>query len=155
LISGLSQNDEQFEEKLEKDEFLTFGNKHILLETSMNYEFPFVRDYIYRLIQKGYRPIIAHPERYRYIFGEKNHLDLYETMQDWGVTFQLNLFSLVGIYGDQVRKIGEELIDNQLISYVSSDIHHPNQLKFFEQLQNSVFLAKLVESGNLKNNTLL
>lgn len=147
--------DEQFEEKLKEDDFLTFSNRHILLEASMNYEFPFVRDYIYQLIKKGYRPIVAHPERYRYIFGEKNYLDLYETMQDWGVQFQLNLFSLVGLYGDQIRKVAEDLINHELITYVSSDIHHPNQLKFFEQLENSIFLTKLIDSGNLKNHTLI
>jgi tyrosine-protein phosphatase YwqE len=147
--------DEQFEELLEKDEFLSFGNNHILIETSMNYEFPFVREYIFRLIQKGYKPILAHPERYRYISNEKNYIELFENMAEWGISFQLNMFSLVGLYGNQVKKLAEELINRDLYSYISTDIHHPDQIKFFEQLRKSIFLAKIIQSGNLKNHSLI
>jgi protein-tyrosine phosphatase len=147
--------DEEFEKLLENDELLTFGNKHILIETSMNYDFPFVKNYIYKLIKKGYNPILAHPERYKYIFSEKNYIDIYESYKDLGCEFQLNLFSLVGLYGEKIKSVAEDLIKNNLYDYVSSDIHKAGQLNLYEELNKSIFLARLIESGNLKNQELL
>lgn len=160
LISSLDLNlgliseyllEEQFESLIENDELLTFGDKHILVETSMNYDFPFVRTYIYQLIQKGYKPILAHPERYRYIYTQKNALDTYEEMREWGLRFQLNLFSLAGAYGAESKKMAETLIDNELYSYACTDIHLPHQMKHFEELKNSLFLRRFVESEHFKN----
>lgn len=147
--------DEKFEDKLKTNDFLTIGNNYILVETSMNYEFPFVREYIFELLKLGYKPIMAHPERYRYITNEKNFIDQYEEMQSWGIEFQLNLFSLVGLFGDLAQKVAEKLIDNELYSYVSSDIHVPMQIKFFEDVQKSIYLDKLIRSNKLKNKEFL
>lgn len=147
--------DEEFEVLLENDDLLTFGNKYILIETSMNYDFPFVKNYIYKLIKKGYNPILAHPERYKYIFTDKNYIDLYESYKDLGCEFQLNLFSLVGLYGEKIKTVAEGLISNNLYDYVSSDIHKAGQLKLYEELNKSIFLERLIQSGNLKNNELL
>lgn len=147
--------DEEFEILIENDELLTFGNKNILIETSMNYDFPFVKKYIYNLVKKGYNPILAHPERYKYIFSEKEYIDIYEGYKDLGCELQLNLFSLVGLYGDKVKSVAEELIKNNLYDYVSSDIHKAGQLKLYEELNKSIFLERLIKSGNLKNNKLL
>jgi protein-tyrosine phosphatase len=147
--------DEEFEKLLNNDELLTFGKKHILIETSMNYDFPFVKNYIYKLIKKGYNPILAHPERYKYIFSEKDYIDIYERYKDLGCEFQLNLFSLVGLYGDKIKSVAEDLIKNNMYDYVSSDIHKAGQLKLYEELNKSIFLERLIKSGNLKNNELL
>ncbi len=147
--------DEKFEDKLKTNDFLTIGDNYILVETSMNYEFPFVRDYIFELLKLGYKPILAHPERYRYISNEKNYIDMYEEMQSWGLEFQLNLFSLVGLFGDVTQKVAEKLIDNELYSYVCSDIHIPMQIKFFEDVQKSIYLDKLIRSNQLKNKEFL
>jgi len=147
--------DEEFENLLTKDDLLTFGNKHILVETSMNYDFPFVKDYIFELRKKGYIPILAHPERYKYIYSEKDFMDIYETYKDLGVLFQLNLFSLIGMYGDKVKSIAETLIEQNMYDFVSSDIHSVSQIKYLEQVQKSIFLERLIQSGNLKNKQIL
>ena len=147
--------DEKFEDLLKANDFLTLGDKCILVETSMNYEFPFVRDYIFELLKLGYKPILAHPERYRYIYIEKNSIDKYEEMHSWGFEFQLNLFSLVGLFGEGTQKAAEILIDSELYSYVCSDIHLPMQIKFFEEAQKSIYLDKLIQSNQLKNKEFL
>lgn len=147
--------DEKFEEKLVANDFLTIGNNYILVETSMNYDFPFVRDYIYQLLKLGYRPILAHPERYRYITAEKNYIDIYESMLNWGVEFQLNLFSLAGLFGTEAENAATKLIDLGYYSYVCSDIHLPHQIKLFDTVQKSIFLDKLIQSKQLKNNQFL
>lgn len=147
--------DEKFETKLKENNFLTIGNGYILVETSMNYEFPFVKDYLFELLKLGYKPILAHPERYRYIYNENDYLDRYEEYIINGVELQLNLFSLTGLFGENSQKVAEKLIDSGLYSYVCSDVHLPTQLKYFEATRKSIFLEKLIQSGRLKNNQFL
>ncbi len=147
--------DEKFEEKIKTNDFLTLDSNHLLIETSMNYDFPFVKDYVFELQKLGYKLILAHPERYRYIYQEKNFMDLYMGLIDMGLELQLNLFSLVGLFGAQSQKMAEKLIEHGAYTYVSSDIHHPQQIKFFSQLQNSIFLNKLIQSNSLKNHLFL
>lgn len=143
--------DEKFEDKIKSNDFLTLDSNHLLIETSMNYDFPFVKDYVFELQKLGYKLILAHPERYRYIYQEKNSMDLYLGLIDMGLELQLNLFSLVGLFGSQSQKMAEKLIEHGAYSYVSSDIHHPQQIKLFSELQNSIFLNKLIHSNSLKN----
>lgn len=147
--------DEQFENLLKANDFLTIQDKYILIETSMNCDFPFVRDYIYELRKKGYKPILAHPERYRYIHSEKNALEVYQNMLDWGIEFQLNLFALVGMFGAESRKTAEILIDNELYSYACSDIHRPSQLVHFDELKQNKYLHTMLETNQIKNNNFL
>lgn len=64
-------------------------------------------------------------------------------------------FSLAGLFGAQSQKIAERLIENGAYTYVSSDIHHPQQIKFFTELQNSVFLNTLIQSNKLNNHLFL
>jgi tyrosine-protein phosphatase YwqE len=147
--------DEQFEDLLKANDFLTIQDKYILIETSMNYDFPFVRDYIYELRKKGYQPILAHPERYRYIYSEKHALELYQNMLDWGIEFQLNLFALVGVFGVEARKTAEMLVENELYTYACSDIHRPSQLVHFEELKQNKFLQTMLETNQINNNNFL
>ena len=147
--------DEKFEGKIKSNDFLTLGSNYLLIETSMNYDFPFVKDYIFELQKLGYKLILAHPESYHYIYQEKNCMDLYLRLIDMGLELQLNLFSLAGLFGAQSQKIAERLIENGAYTYVSSDIHHPQQIKFFTELQNSVFLNTLIQSNKLNNHLFL
>ena len=147
--------DEKFEGKIKSNDFLTLGSNHLLIETSMNYDFPFVKDYIFELQKLGYKLILAHPESYHYIYQEMNCMDLYLRLIDMGLELQLNLFSLAGLFGAQSQKIAERLIENGAYTYVSSDIHHPQQIKFFTELQNSVFLNTLIQSNKLNNHLFL
>ena len=147
--------DEQFEDLLRDNDFLTIQGQYILIETSMNYDFPFVRDYIYELRKKGYKPILAHPERYRYIHAEKNALELYQQMLDWGVEFQLNLFALIGMFGGDARKTAEMLVDNELYTYACSDIHRSSQLIHFDELKQNQYLRTMLETNQIRNNNFL
>lgn len=147
--------DEKFEDKIKKNDFLTIDNHHILVETSMNYEFPFVKEYLYELVQLGYKPILAHPERYRYFSTGNSFLDACEEFHFLGVELQLNLFSLAGLYGSVVQKLAESLIECDGYSYVCSDIHFPGQIKYFEAVKKSIFLEKLIQSETLKNKQFL
>lgn len=143
--------DEAFVKLVAQNDLLTFGQNHILIETSMNYDFPIFNEALFKLQTQGFNPILAHPERYSFLYEEQNFIEKYEDLKERGVLFQLNLFSLVGLYGQKVQKVAEALIDHQLYDLVSSDIHKVGQLKLFEKLKQSEYLHKLIESGNLRN----
>lgn len=103
-------------------EFLTFGDRYVLFETNFLSE-PFViKDFIFQLTTKGYRPVLAHPERYAYMTIEKA-----QDLADRGVLLQLNLLSLSGYYQKQAQKLAEKLIEQKLVHFVGSDCHNEIQ----------------------------
>ena len=71
-----------------------------------------------RVKEIGYFPVLAHPERYRYM-DEMEYLRLKEK----GVLFQMNFVSLVGGYGETARKKAEWLLSKGMIDMSGSDVH--------------------------------
>lgn len=105
-------------------ELLTFGGerRYLLFETSFLNE-PFnLHSTIFDLQAAGYRPVLAHPERYVYYYGRFD--ELAKLRQHYGVLLQLNLNSLAGYYSPAARQVAEKLIDSGLIDFVGTDTHH-------------------------------
>ena len=112
--------DTLFEERLKNNDLLTIGNsgQHLLVETSYVSP-PFAMDEMIDAIMKnGYTPILAHPERYRYMEEED-----YRQWKERGVLFQLNYMSLAGGYGETARKKAEWLLRQGMIDMTGSDVH--------------------------------
>lgn len=112
--------DSLFEERLASNDFLPIGEdgNHLLVETSY-YTPPMGMDEILDRIKGiGYFPVLAHPERYRYM-DEKDYFKLKEK----GVLFQMNFVSLVGGYGETARKKAEWLLSKGMIDMTGSDVH--------------------------------
>jgi protein-tyrosine phosphatase len=143
--------DETFENKLNKGNLLTLGDNYLLFELSyINYPNN-LKDVIQKINDRGYKPILAHPERYPYFHGS---IESYYQAKEYGCYFQLNTISLSGYYGKQTQKIAEELVDNMLIDFVGSDMHH---LRHADALQNSLLTphAELLLSDYALQNELL
>ncbi|MCC8019594.1 MAG: capsular biosynthesis protein [Rikenellaceae bacterium] len=112
-----------FMEKLESgEEFLTLDGKHILVESSMRREPLGLFDTLFKLQTRGYRPVMAHPERYAY-YG-KDPVP-FRNLRKAGCLLQLNLFSLSGGYGKDVKGIAEMLVKNDLVDLIGTDSHRP------------------------------
>ena len=130
---------------------MMMGNNYLLFELSyINYPNN-IKDIIQKLNDKGYKPILAHPERYPYLYGS---LENYYKIREFGCYFQLNTISLTGYYGKQTQKIAEELAENMMIDFIGSDIHH---LKHADALYQSLFTDKLkflIEEASLQNEML-
>jgi protein-tyrosine phosphatase len=113
--------DEDFENKLEAGDLLCIYNNHLLFELPFS-NYPLnLFDIVYKLQDKGYTPVLAHPERYTYMHGS---IINYNRLKDAGCAFQLNTVSLTGYYGKAVQRIAEELVDKMLIDFIGSDMHH-------------------------------
>ena len=112
--------DNLFEERLTAGEVLPLGERGdtLLVETSY-YNPPMDMDGQLRRIAKGgFRPLLAHPERYVYM-----DMKDYRRLRESGVEFQLNLLSLTGHYGPEARKKALILLKEGFYSRIGSDLH--------------------------------
>ncbi|RKD16647.1 capsular biosynthesis protein [Pelobium manganitolerans] len=143
--------DETFENKINAGNLMTMGKDYILFELSyINYPNN-IKDIIQKLNDKGLKPILAHPERYPYLYGS---IENFYKIKEYGCYFQLNTISLTGYYGKATQKIAEDLVENMMIDFIGSDMHH---LKHADALEKSLFvpaLAQLLDDGALQNKLL-
>lgn len=123
--------DTVFEQRFKDRELLTHENNTLLVETSA-WTPPLGLHNTLRNIQNaGYRPLLAHPERYRYM-----NKPSYERLRKLGIHFQLNLPSLVGFYGETAKGKAEWLLDQGYYTEVGSDCHRLLLIK--EQYERNV-----------------
>ncbi len=124
--------DYDFEKLIKPESLLSFGKEnHVLIEMSYLVESPNLKVVIFNLLTKGYSPILAHPERYGYYH---HRFSVYQDLFDAGCSFQINLLSLGGYYGKNIRLAAEKLIDKELVNWVGTDTHHINHLEGLQQL---------------------
>lgn len=138
--------DESFEALLDKASRgcgpapLSFLDRSILVEMSYQSRSPQLLDTVFNLVQDGYKPILAHPERYAFYFKEGHGLlghkvkalEELEKLIDMGCRLQLNVQSLTGCYGRGSLANLKYLLDHNLYSFVATDIHSFRQLSHFE-----------------------
>lgn len=96
------------------------GTKYILCELTNQSEPRQTGDLLFELTMRGYRPILAHPERYDRIMEQP------ETIWKWmekGILTQCNGGSFHGYFGAEVQRRVELLASKQMISLLGSDAH--------------------------------
>ncbi len=72
------------------------------------------------VLQEGYHPVVAHPERYRYVQAQPELINRWTEM---GCLFQVNRGSLFGRFGSSAKEMGWELVRRGFASVVASDGH--------------------------------
>ena len=82
-----------------------------------------------RLRDQGYRPIVAHPERY---MGQANPLNLAGKWRRAGAYLQVNYGSLFGRYGNEANDIALQLLEAGVVDYMASDFHGKSGLKLYK-----------------------
>tara|TARA_B100000809_G_C15036246_1_gene493863 strand:+ start:39 stop:785 length:747 start_codon:yes stop_codon:yes gene_type:complete len=143
--------DYSFEELIAKKSLLTFGDNYVLFELSFSNEPPRVKEALFNLQTEGFKPIMAHVERYPFYF---NRMDEIEDLKNRGCLIQLNINSLSGEYGPAVKKMGENLIDRDWVDVIGSDCHHMGHLDIMESLRTNPHLHKIANKDNLLNKLL-
>lgn len=143
--------DEQFEEKIKSGPLLTFGDKYVLIETMFMGLPPNIKEILFSLEMQGYQPVLAHPERYNYLEGSIDALDLF---LERGVLLQTNILSLAGYYGKIEKEIAETLLMKKLIHFLGTDIHHLRHLKALQKLSVSKKIADRLLELEFKNKSL-
>ena len=141
--------DYDFEQKIGKEKFLTFGDNYILVELSFMQAPQNLFDIIFKLQLEGYKVVLAHPERYHY-FERKD----YEDLVSRGVLLQINWLSLIGYYSPQIKNKTEDLIAQNMVSFVGTDCHNMQHAELYKKCQNKQAWHDLYNSGKLLNSTL-
>lgn len=134
--------DQHFFKLIQDKNLLTFGDNYVLFELSFNSEPPQVNEAIFEMITAGYKPILAHVERYPFYHNDWEKMDEFIRR---GCILQLNINSLNGHYGKPTRKMAEQLIEKKLIRLISSDCHRPQHIESLKNLRENQYLSKAFE----------
>ena len=124
---------------------------YLLLEFSFYREPAFVDEVLFDLRAKGIIPVIAHVERYTWLYEKP------ETLYRWvesGIVLQANAGPLVegGDTADYIRR----LIDWNMVKLLASDTHHPvhrpvnlgSGLMYISQEMGKERARELLQNGN-------
>ncbi|MCD8740555.1 histidinol phosphatase [Mucilaginibacter roseus] len=110
------------------DGMMELPGKHLLIEMSYLSETPDIESYIFELNVRGYKPILAHPERYTFYHRKPEKINRFK---DMGCLLQLNLLSVTGYYGREAKHTALKLLKEGAYSLAGTDFHHDKHLQGF------------------------
>ncbi|MGM9477943.1 tyrosine-protein phosphatase [Pedobacter sp. GSP4] len=140
--------DETLEKKIRQKEVLTFGGNYLLFELSYINAPQNLIDFIKMMQDAGYKPILAHPERYPYYYGA---FENYHQIRETGCLLQMNTIALTGYYGSGAKKVAEEMVENHMVDFIGSDMHHLKHAAALEDSLTTPFIENLLSQEQLKN----
>lgn len=141
---------ENMVEMLEQKEASTIaGTNYLLFELPFHTKPMFLYNAIYTLREKGYRPILAHPERYDFIQKEPSMVA--ELLQK-GVLMQGNFGSYVGQYGKKAQILFKKLLQAGQIQFLGTDSHRPQGI-YMQMPQIKAKLEKIIGKEGLEEIT--
>lgn len=130
---------------------LCLTDQFLLIEMSYLNETPNIEQVIFDLQIKGYKVVLAHPERYN--FYHKT-LHRYQRFKEMGVLFQLNLLAVTGYYGNEVKKTAEYLLAANHYDLAATDLHHDKHLEALINYTKSGRLYQKIGQYPFKNKEL-
>ncbi len=113
------------------DRLLTWQGNHLLVElplknpAKMGSLVP--EDEIRLLVEEGYQPVLAHPERYLWATPAD-----YDRWHAAGALFQRNIGSVEGFYGSPAAERARYLLKKGWYSFLGSDLHNRRYADFFD-----------------------
>ena len=107
--------------RLGNKDIIPYPNKYLLIENSFLQEPWNIDELVFDLQVKGYKPILAHPERYLYYHHRPER---YRQLHDAGLALQINVLSLAGYYGSGEQKMARHLVREGLVSFIGTDLHN-------------------------------
>lgn len=96
------------------------GSRYVLVEFFPDEHYDYIRDGLYSLLAAGYRPVVAHVERYIQInkSGERQ-----AELLDMGCCYQVNAGSLTGSCGFGMKRTAWQLVKEEMVHFVATDAH--------------------------------
>jgi protein-tyrosine phosphatase len=108
---------------------------YVLVETDLNHFSSDLYENLYQLLRNGFRPILAHAERYQAVIA---HFHTAEEMIRRNVYIQVNAASLLGGYGSKVKKTAWFLLEQGWAHFVASDDHCRNPMYNLAMARNAI-----------------
>lgn len=122
--------DEYFNKEYAAGNILPMPGNFLLLENSFQQELLELDELLFDCQLKGYKPMLAHPERYSYYARRHQRLT---QLHNNGVKFQLNILSLTGFFGAMARETAVWLIKNNMVDFLGSDMHSVEQAEIIQR----------------------
>ncbi len=144
--------DEHFFDEMQKEKIMSIGERYVLFESSYVFKPLQMEEMIFAIGQAGYTPLLAHPERYRYIKDPQNE---YRRFKDLGVLFQVNLNSFGGHYGQHAKMMANFLSEAGMIDFLGSDTHHLKHVKSLSDIYTLPEYHKIFEKNTIMNDSLI
>lgn len=113
--------DELLMQNIADNTLMPYPNNYLLIENSYLQEPWNLDQLLFDLQVRGLKPIMAHPERFTYYHQRRQR---YHELHDAGALFQINVLSLAGYYGKPEKHMAEYLIENDLVDFCGTDLHH-------------------------------
>ncbi len=122
------------------------NKKFFLFELSL-FDFPEgVGEFIFQCRLQGFVPVLAHPERYRYLH---DRLETLLTFVRQGCLIQINAGSIVGQFGNATRKVAFKLIQSGAAHFVASDAHETQKRNYQTMVEAHAELSKHLTDDQL------
>lgn len=96
------------------------GSSYVLIEFGPMDDFEYIRNGVYQVLSGGFKPIVAHVERYQCIQRKTGYV---EDLKEMGAYIQVNAGSVMGHYGFGTKQVTRKLLKQELIDFVASDAH--------------------------------
>ncbi len=107
---------------LQEGKLLTINNtKYVLVEFRFEDSVPHVEMRLMELLESGYKPILAHPERYVFIQRDP---EFAHYLEDCGCVMQLNHGSITGKFGDRIQRLALHFLDSGVAGVIATDTHN-------------------------------
>lgn len=112
------------------DAYCLGGTRCLLLEFANDHLLPRWEALVSEMMDRGYLPIIAHPERYSYI---QRDVGIAQEMSDLGCELQVDACGLMAPMMSAERRTARKLLKQGMVSYIASDAHRPSDYDDFEK----------------------
>ncbi|MFM1879727.1 MAG: hypothetical protein RLZZ241_2593 [Bacteroidota bacterium] len=124
--------DDSFEDIIKSDAYMPLRSRYLLVEMSylqppLNFD-----EAIAQVKEIELTPILAHPERYGFLH---DRFGMYREFVAQGVLLQVNLLSLGGYYGGSIQKTAYKLLQEQLVTFLGSDLHNTRHLNALKEIK--------------------
>lgn len=115
--------DPQLPERVRTGAVLTLNSsRYILVELPFSFWPQYTEDVLFQLQVSGYRPVLAHVERYQLVPDQPQRI---VSLVERGVMMQVTGHSLTGLFGKEVQTVAEQLLEANLVHLLASDCHTP------------------------------
>lgn len=143
--------DETLVALMKNEPLLTLPGGRVLIEMSFQQAYPDLHRVAFDLQMKGYRPILAHPERYAYFRAP----EAYEKLHEMGLALQINLLSLTGYYGKPAQSAAKTILNLGLADFLATDLHHERHATQLRSALSDAWVGEILQKSCFQNAQLL
>ncbi len=97
------------------------GTSYVLVEFAPSCEYRYLKSSLQNLIMSGFKPIVAHVERY---YNLNKEIGMLEELIAMGAYLQTNAMSVLGENGRESKKAAKKFLKNGLIHFIATDSHN-------------------------------